>query len=209
MSSMASPAAAERDPDNRLLSHMPVRRLEAEAIRDAILSVSGELDAEMFGPSIPVYYAYDVGKTKGDNPKGPLDGEGRRAIYQEIRRNTHNPFLEVFDLPAPASTRGERDVTNVPAQALTMLNSPFVILEAENWAKKLTLRQDQTAAERVDAMFEKALGRQPSASERDRAQTYLAMLAEEHGADDPMASTPVWRDFAQTLFNLKEFLYVR
>ena len=79
MSSLASPAATEQDPGNRLLSHMPVRRLEAEAIRDAILAVSGELDPEMYGPSIPVYYAYDVGKTKGDNPKGPLDGKGRRA----------------------------------------------------------------------------------------------------------------------------------
>ncbi len=209
MNSLASPAALEQDPGNRLLSHMPVRRLEAEAIRDAILAVSGELDPEMYGPSIPVYYAHDVGKTKGDNPKGPLDGNGRRAIYQEIRRNTHNPFLEVFDLPAPASTRGERDVTNVPVQSLTMLNSPFVILEAEKWAEKLTRRRDETPAERVEAMFEKALGRRPSAEERDRAQTYVAMLAREHSAEDPLASKPVWRDFAQTLFNLKEFLYVR
>jgi hypothetical protein len=209
MGSLSSPAAVESDPDNRLLSHMPIRRLEAESIRDAILAVSDELDPKMFGPSIPVYYAYDVGKTKGDNPKGPLDGDGRRAIYQEIRRNTHNPFLEVFDLPKPASTRGERDATNVPAQALTMLNSPFVIGEAEKWAAKLTKRQGDTPAGRVDAMFEKALGRKPSASERDRAQTYVAMLAAEHKADDPMESEPVWRDFAQSLFNLKEFLYLR
>ena len=150
-----------------------------------------------------------VGKTKGDNPKGPLDGKGRRAIYQEIRRNTHNPFLEVFDLPAPASTRGERDTTNVPAQALTMLNSPFVILESEKWAERLTQQKDASMAARVESMFERALGRKPSADERDRAQTYLAMLTEEHGAADPMESKPVWRDFAQTLFNLKEFLYVR
>jgi hypothetical protein len=209
MSSLAAPEAATKDPENKLLSHMPVRRLEAEAIRDAILAVSDELDPTMFGPSIPVYYAYDEGKTKGDNPKGPLDGDGRRAIYQEIRRNTHNPFLEVFDLPKPASTRGERDSTNVPAQALTMLNSPFVIGEAEKWAQKLTKRKGETAAERVDAMFEKALGRKASAAERDRAQTYVAMLAAEHNAADPMESEPVWRDFAQSLFNLKEFLYLR
>ena len=209
MSSLSSPEAAEKDPDNRWLSHMPVRRLEAEAIRDAILAVAGELNPEMYGQSIPVYYAYEVGKTKGDNPKGPLDGAGRRAIYQEIRRNTHNPFLEVFDLPKPASTRGERDATNVPAQALTMLNSPFVIGEAERWAEKLTKRKDETPAARVEAMFEKALGRKPSAPESDRAQTYVAMLAIEHKAEDPMESAPVWRDFAQSLFNLKEFLYLR
>ncbi|MEZ5363798.1 MAG: DUF1553 domain-containing protein [Bryobacterales bacterium] len=209
MNSLASPAAGEQDPDNRLLSHMPVRRLEAEAIRDAILSVADELDTEMYGPSIPVYYAYDVGKTKGDNPKGPLDGNGRRAIYQEIRRNTHNPFLEVFDLPKPASTRGERDSTNVPAQALTMLNSPFVIQESEKWAEKVSKQQTATPAERVDQMFEKALGRKPTAVERDRAATYIAMLAREHNANDPMESEPVWRDFAQSLFNLKEFLYLR
>jgi len=196
MASVASAAAREKDPENRLLSHMPVRRLEAEQIRDAILLTSGELDPRMFGDSIPVYYAYATGKTKGDNPKGPLDGAGRRSIYQEIRRNTHNPFLEVFDLPKPATARPQRDVTNVPAQSLTMLNSPFVIGQAEKWAAKVIASQD-SPSERVEAMFEQALGRPASPTEKDRALGYLAATGDS------------WKDLAQSLFNFKEFLYLR
>ena len=141
MSSAASEAAREKDPENALLSHMPLRRLRAEPIRDALLAVSGRLDDKMYGPSVDIYYAYAKGKTKGDTAKGPVDGDGRRSVYQEIRRNTHNPFLEVFDLPKPATTRGLRDVTNVPAQSLTMLNSPFVIGQAEVWAEALVERR--------------------------------------------------------------------
>ncbi|MBI1354916.1 MAG: DUF1553 domain-containing protein [Acidobacteria bacterium] len=202
MSSLPSAAARERDPGNKLLSHMPVRRLEAEQIRDAILAASGELDPALQGRSIPVYYAYATGKTKGDNPKGPLDGDGRRSIYQEIRRNSHNPFLEVFDLPKPATARPQRDVTNVPAQSLTMLNSPFVIGQAKKWGEKVAASPDGPS-QRVGAMFEQALGRPPSPQETDRALSYLA------AADGGRLDAQAWADLAQSLFNLKEFLYVR
>src|SRR5277367_5679675 len=114
-----------------------MRRLEAEEIRDGILAAAGQLDLTMYGESVPVYYAHDTGATKGDRPKGPLDGRGRRSIYLEVRRNATNPFLEVFDVYKPASTRGKRDVTNVPAQSLTLMNSPFVIDEAWKWAERL------------------------------------------------------------------------
>ena len=166
--------------------HMPLRRLEAEEIRDTILSVSGELDQTMFGPSVTVYYSHDEGKTKGDKPKGPLDGAGRRSIYMEVRRNATNPFLDVFDVPKPSTTRGERDVTNVPAQSLTLMNSPFVIDQARKWANR---------NEDIDAMFVRALGRKPTSGERDAAESFLA------------GST---RDgLAHAIFNLKEFIYVR
>ncbi len=166
--------------------HMPLRRLEAEEIRDAILSVSGELDQTMFGPSVTVYYSHDEGKTKGDKPKGPLDGAGRRSIYMEVRRNATNPFLDVFDVPKPSTTRGERDVTNVPAQSLTLMNSPFVIDQASKWAKR---------NEDIDAMFVRALGRKPTPAERDAADSFL--------------SGSTRGGLAHAIFNLKEFLYVR
>ncbi len=210
MSSATSAQASEADPDNRLLSHMSVRRLRAEQIRDALLAVSGRLDGKMYGRSTPVYYAYATGKTKGDQKKGPVDGDGRRSIYQEIRRNTHNPFLEVFDLPKPATTRGVRDVTNVPAQSLTLLNSPFVIGQAEVWAKAL-VEGDGDPDRRLRHMFLKALGRNPTAAERDRALTYLAEPASaDQVEDNERMSAPLpWQDLAQALFNLKEFIYVR
>ncbi len=205
MSSQASPEALRDDPGNRWISRMPVRRLEAEAIRDAMLAVSGELDPAMYGPPVDTYYVHDTGKTKGDKPKGPLDGNGRRSIYLEVRRNVTNPFLEVFDVPKPSTTRGERDRTNVPAQPLALMNSPFVIEQAGKWARRITA--ERPASGRIAAMWERALGRPPTASERDQAWSLIESLAAEQQV--PVESVVVWRDFAQAIFNLKEFLYVR
>ncbi len=198
MDSEPSAASLEQDPGNALLQHMGLRRLEGEAIRDTLLAVSGRFDPTMHGPSVNVYYAFAKGKTKGDRVKGPLDGAGRRSVYQEIRRNAHNPFLEVFDQPKPSSTRGQRDVTNVPAQSLTMLNSPFVVAQAEHWGKALAARDDPVG-DTVQEMFLKAFGRLPSPSELDQSLGYVG--------DAPDADR--WADLAHALFNLKEFVYVR
>jgi len=206
MSSTAPARSRAADPANRLLSHMPVRRLDAESIRDAMLAVSGRLDLKMYGPSVAVYYAHETGKTKGDKPKGPLDGDGRRSVYLEIRRNATNPFLEVWDVPKPSTTRGERDRTNVPAQSLALLNSPFVIGQAARWGESLTAG-GEPAEKRVDRMYRRAFGRPASAAERDRALSFLAEAARERGAEAESAGA--WADLAQSLFNLKEFIYVR
>ena len=205
--SLGSAAATELDGDNRWLSHMPVRRLEAEAIRDSLLATSGQLNPTMYGPGVNVYF---VNKTEGGGPKGPLDGERRRSIYQRIRRNAFNPFLEVFDAPKPSTTRGRRDATNVPAQSLTMLNDPFVIDQSAKWAATL-VTDDATSEPRIRRMFALSLGREPDAGELQASLDYLTELAVEHGvaAADVAGSVAVWQDFAQSLFCLKEFIYVR
>lgn len=205
-SSQTSPAAAQSDPANLLLSHMPVRRLEAEAVRDAILATSGQLDRAMYGPGIDVYY---VAKTEGGGPKGPLDGDRRRSVYLRIRRNAHNPFLEAFDAPKPAITRGKRDVTNVPLQSLTMLNDPFIIDQAAKWAKVL-VADGLEPAERIRRMYLRALCREPTDRELKATLLYLQDLMVEHEA--PLAEAArqelVWQDLAQAIFCLKEFVYV-
>ncbi len=201
------PSATRRiDPGNELLSHAHVRRLEAEAIRDAVLATSGQLDLKMYGPGVNVYY---VAKTEGGGPKGPLDGERRRSIYQRIRRNAANPFLEAFDAPKPATTRGKRDATNVPAQSLTLLNDPFVIDQSAKWAKAL-VADGRNRDERVRAMFVRALGRAATAQELADSREFLAELAAEHSvpAAELERHERVWQDFAQSLFCLKEFIYV-
>ncbi len=205
--SLASATAQEIDGTNDWLSHMPVRRLEAEAIRDSILAVSGQLNPTMYGPGINVYF---VNKTEGGGPKGPLDGDRRRSIYQRIRRNAANPFLEVFDAPRPSTTRGRRDVTNVPAQSLTMLNDAFVIDQSAKWAALLNT-DGATSEQRVRRMFEVAFSREPDAGELQASLDYLTELAAEHGiaVADVSGSVAVWQDFAQSLFCLKEFIYVR
>jgi hypothetical protein len=204
MESTAHPQAAVVDPANALLSHMPVKRLEAEAIRDSILWVSGHLDGTMYGEPVDTYYSHDTGKTKGDKPKGPLDGDGRRSVYLEVRRNVTNPFLEVFDLPKAATTRGERDITNVPAQSLALLNSPFVIDQAAKWARSTS----GAPPSRIEEMFLRAFGRRPAPVETDRAESFLARVREER-AGKPDAEQAAWADLAHSLFNFKEFIYVR
>ncbi len=146
---------AEKDPDNLLLSHFRVRRLEAEAIRDSLLAVSGELKDEMYGPPI-------TGKTP------------RRSVYLRVNRNDLDPFMTAFDVPAPSTSTSKRDVTNVPGQSLLLLNDPFVLNLAERWAE----RTEGENGSRIEAMFMEAFGRKPEANELERAQSVLEWFAE-------------------------------
>jgi hypothetical protein len=202
-SSAASNESTTADPANRLLLRMPVRRLEAESIRDAMLAVSGALNLKMYGEGVPVYYAHDTGKTKGDRPKGPLNGDGRRSVYLEIRRNVTNPFLEVWDFPIPSTTRGARDLTNVPAQSLALMNGEFAREQAARWSENLMAISAEDSA-RLREMYRQAFGRAPSDRERQRMLAYVAELRTRHGSE-----RDVWRDIAWTIFNLKEFVYIR
>ena len=211
MSSAASEKSRQTDPGNKLLQHANVRRLEAEAIRDAILAASGELKQDMYGPSVRTYYAHDSGKAKGDKQKGPLDGDGRRSVYLEVRRNVTNPFLDVFDVPKPSTTRGQRDVTNVPAQSLTMMNSPFVIEQAEKWSQQLVAEGPSGEHEKIKQVFLRSLGRPPTTRELDKADSFLMTLADEHqvAREDIQTNALLWQDFAQAVFNFKEFIYIQ
>src|SRR5260370_20107110 len=163
-SSAASPEAMTIDPQNRLLSHYPVRRLEGESIRDAILAVSGRLDGAMYGESINPYR--EEPKDYRKLHQGPLDGDGRRSIYLKVTRHEGSHFLDTFDFPNPTVTRGNRDTTNVPPQALALLNDPFVVGQAGFWANRLIAEKASTLESRLDSMFRAALGRLPDDAER-------------------------------------------
>src|SRR5260221_1514639 len=116
----ADAIAEEKDPQNVLLHRMPVRRLEYEPIRDALLAVSGQLDLEMFGPPVPVYLAEFMEGRGRPAHSGPIDGAQRRSIYQDVRRNFLAPMMRAFDFPVPSTTVGRRTVSNVPAQSLIL-----------------------------------------------------------------------------------------
>jgi len=190
-SSDASLEAREKDPANILLSQARVRRLEAESIRDSLLAVSGRLDLRMFGPGADAF--------------APPQDQQRRSVYLTIRRNFLSPFLEAFDAPKPFSTLGRRDTTNVPGQSLALLNDPFVIEQARQWAESVLQRESGDEA-RLRLMFAMAFSRPPQDSELAACRSYLADLAQAHGATQERL---IWRDFGQSLFNLKEFIYLR
>ncbi|MDE0165794.1 MAG: PSD1 and planctomycete cytochrome C domain-containing protein [Bryobacterales bacterium] len=205
----ATPRARQVDPLNRLLHHFPLRRLEGESLRDSILLMSGKLRDSMFGPSIHPHRA--EAKDYRRLFSGPLDGAGRRSIYLKVTRMEGMKFLETFDYPNPLVTRGRRDETNVPAQALTMLNDPFVISEARTCAERLLAQPAGSVEERIDDLFRTALGRGPSSQELERFRGLAARLAGLHQVprEELLSSLTVWKDLAHAVLNLKEFLYVQ
>jgi hypothetical protein len=210
-SSRASGAARKQDPDNRLLSHMPVRRLEAESIRDAMLAVSGRLDPKIGGPSVtPHISSYQDGRGK-PRASGPLDGEGRRSLYIEVRRNFLTPLLLAFDYPLPVQTIGRRSVSTVASQALMLMNNDFVAGQAGHWAKRLVAAEPAPQA-RVDRMFLEAFARRPAPAERADILRFVNRQRSRYPESVPpegIDESRLWADVAHVLFNSKEFIFLR
>ena len=209
MSSGFRETAREADPGNRLLHHYPLRRLEGEAIRDAILAVSGRLDRALYGRSIHPYRVLE----RPDRRLfcGPLDGDGRRSIYIRVTLTEEPPFLSVFNLPDPKTAQGRRAVTNVPAQALALLNDPFVLEAAGIWAERLVREGHADVGARIRRMFLEAIGRLPTKKETTRVAGAVERFAalRQIPPGEILASKPVWKDAAHALFNAKEFIYLR
>ncbi len=200
----------ERDPLNEYLHRMPVRRLEAEAIRDAILAVSGSLDRKLFGPPVPVHLTpFMDGRGRPDR-SGPLDGAGRRSLYLEVRRNFLPPMMLAFDAPIPFTTVGQRSASNVPAQALILMNDPFVIGEAGRWAARIIGNGDRPPRERIDLLCRAALGRPPLENEVADWLAFLDRQGEEYGLGpaERLSSTRAWADLCHVIFNVKEFIFI-
>ena len=153
------PSAIAADPENRLLWHANTRRLDAEQIRDAILSVTGELTAAAGGPSVD-------------------PGTPRRTIFTKVLRNAHDPLLEVFDAPDSFSSMAQRNVTTTPTQSLLLLNSPATLKRAQAFAARL--RRDSSADEgrRVIDAYRLAFGRAPTDAEREAALAFIDQQAQ-------------------------------
>lgn len=197
------------DPGNRLLHYYPLRRLEAEAIRDAMLSASGRIDLTVGGPPINPH------RMNEDDQKrlfsGPLDGDGRRSIYIKMTIMEPPRFLALFNQPPPKIPTGTRDVTNTPAQSLALLNDPFVAQQAEVWATSLISRGSASVSDRLQQMFVTAFARPASDVEIERWTKAVREFAQLRGVGEEglLADVAVWKDTAHALFNTKEFLYVK
>ncbi len=201
----------EKDPSNLSLHRMRTKRLEGEAVRDAILAVSGRLNTSMGGEPVPIFLTAFL-DGRNPPPKGPLDGHGRRSIYLAVRRNYLSPMLLAFDSPIPDSTVGRRNVSNVPAQALILMNDPFVKTEAERWSQRI-IKVEHDPWARVERMYEEALGRPPTSAETYQALVFISRqskiwmeTAGRESGESPRANS--WTDLAHVLFMLKEFIFI-
>ena len=180
--------------------------MEAEAIRDELLVVSGRLDPKLYGrPILPPRAAEDGSKRLYS---GPLDGDGRRSIYLQMSIMAPPQFLVGFNLPDLKLPTGRRDVTNVPAQALVMLNDPFVNAMAKRWAGQLVQQNQANPADRIRDMFVIGFGREPAETEKQRWQFALRDFASAPETD-VMKDELAWQRLAHAIFNSKEFLYYR
>lgn len=160
--------AGTKDPENRLLSHWTVRRLEAESIRDSMLTLSGQLEDRFYGEPVS-------------------GGSARRSVYVEVIRNRLDPLLTTFDAPVPSATRGKRDSTNVPAQSLALLNDPAVQKWSQGWARRVladvSLASDEA---RAAHMVREATGRPARSEEVVAALAFIEATRREAAKDEAM-----------------------
>jgi len=204
MASHPDAKADADDPENLLLHRMRLRRLEGEAIRDAMLSVSARLNAKMYGPSVLVHLTPFL-DGRGRPASGPVDGNGRRSLYIAVRRNFLSPMMLAFDTPSPFSTVGRRTVSNVPAQALILMNDPFVHQMANEWGKRLAAAPG-SAKEKVSRMYLQAFGRRPADQEIEACRAFFEV--QSSSAEENLDDAKRWSRLAHVLFNVKEFIFL-
>jgi hypothetical protein len=194
--------AAEKDPENRFLWHMPRRRLEFEPLRDRMLMAAGTLDLTVGGRSVMIH-----------------EDASRRGLYAYMDREDVPGLLAAFDVPSPDASQAARSETTVPQQSLYLLNSGFVIRQADAVAVKTEAAS--TPDERVRALYRRVLARDPDAAEADLALRFVA----EAGGTGPSSSTAPdgattgeaapsppainpWVQLAQVLLSCNEFAFV-
>jgi hypothetical protein len=220
MSKRWNPEYGAEDPEGRRLWRVPYRRLEAEAIRDAMLSVSGRLDPTMYGPSVypEIPRAALESHSDPDTVWKPFDerAASRRTIYAMVKRSLIVPMLEVLDFCDTARSSPKRTVTSVAPQALTLLNGEFVNRQARHLADRLLREVGDDPAKQVERAYLLALSRPPSDRERAALARFIdgetESLAEESRRAGKTPDAPSAREQAMTracriLFNLNEFVY--
>jgi hypothetical protein len=226
-SSARTPEAEKLDPDNRLLARMSVRRLEAEAIRDAMLTVSGQLNLKEFGPPVPVAEDSEGQIVIGANF---IDGNGiaqvskvaageefRRSVYLQVRRSRLLSVLDTFDLPAMEPNCEVRTCSTVTPQSLLLMNSDAVRLAARGFAERIAKEAGDDTTARVHRAWQLALGRVPTTDELARAVAFLErqtaaltpVAADNAAKPDPaVAQVGALATLCQVLYGGNEFLYI-
>ena len=200
-SSAENPKASSTDPANRLLWRFRRRRLEAEAVRDSVLSVSGRLNPEHFGlPIFPMLPDDVADRVKWDSSKWFTHDDGRsrkRSIYIYQQRSLSMPFMQAFDALVCEQSRPRRRASVTPLQALAMYNGRFVNQEAHHFAARILKLAGDDVDRQIEVAFEVAYSRSPSADERHRLKAFLASAS-----SNPLVG------LCRVLLNSNEFVYV-
>jgi hypothetical protein len=209
---------AAKDAENRLLWRRRPERLEAESLRDAVLSVSGTLDNKPFGPAYKPYIPAEAmlaRNTKDPYPKDARDTAStrRRTVYMFHKRVVQYPLMQAFDGPAATVSCGRRGITTVAPQALALLNDSFLRDRSADFARRLLAESAPAPEGWASRGIELALGRSPSHAELTASAHFLETQLARRQARDPSQTMDEHRlraltDYAQALFSLNEFIYV-
>ena len=186
------PACRRLDPDNRLLWRMNRRRLDLEAMRDALLAVSGRLDRKPGGRPVDI-----VGDPKN----------GRRTVYGLVDRQDLPALFRAFDFASPDQTAERRPRTTVPQQALFGMNAPFVLEQARALAARAEVAGEADPARRVAALYRLVLCRRPNAGEMRLALRFVA-ATERAGKGQEKSKLGPWQQYAQVLLVTNELMFV-
>ncbi|MEW6159712.1 MAG: DUF1553 domain-containing protein [Verrucomicrobiota bacterium] len=189
------PEEARVDGDNRFLWRMNRLRLDAESVRDSILFVSGKLDLKMGGPSVQQFYFKDDHSPVYDYTRFDVDspGSARRSVYRFIVRSVPDPMMDCMDFADPSLLTPKRNVTLTALQALTLLNDPFFVRQAEHFAARLAASGSDLRGQ-IELAFRLALCRPPTTEESAALRNY----AEQFGMPN----------LCRVIFNSNEFLFV-
>ena len=199
MSSMPNAAALEIDPTNVLMSRAPLRRMEAEPLRDSLLQISDQLDLKV-GGTIWTFENYKLvfNHTSED---ATTYNSNRRAIYLPVIRNHVYDLFELFDFPDPGTVNGNRADTTIAPQSLYLMNSPLVHRTCATMAKQLLADKKLNNTERVEWLYVKVYNRKPTANESKRAVAFVNEFCQERQAS--------WQALCQALVSSNEFLYLK
>jgi len=188
MSSQASAPSLQADPENVYLQHMPVRRLQAEAVRDTLITLAGRLQSRLYGPGV---------SEKDDS---------RRSVYLLMRRRALPPFLLAFDLPDSSGPFGRRNVTTGPMQSLELLNGELAWRTAEGWARELLNGEARSFDARIQSLHQQAFGRSAGPGDVKWAQDVLQILGRD--ANQHPNDAVAWAGLCHAMLNRKELIFV-
>lgn len=207
-SSADNPVNLKKDPSNRWLWRFERRPLDAESIRDSMLALSGLLDRSV--PGVHPFPAVQTWAFTIHRPFHDVYESKHRSVYLMVQRNRRHPFLALFDAADPNVSVPQRQPTTTPTQALYLLNSPFVLEQANAMARRLLTMQDDDAA-KIRTAFECAHAHTPSQREVDDTlsfiKTYTARISGQHQSAN-QAQEAAWSGFTRVLLTSNAFLYL-
>jgi hypothetical protein len=201
----------QSDPDNRYLWRMSKRRLDAESLRDAMLSVSGLLNWDRpRGSAVAKAGNGQVNRSRNLQSRELLTGNDHRSVFLPIVRDLVPPSLDLFDYAEPSLVTGKRDVTTVPSQALYLMNNPYVTRAADNMARRL-FEEASSDPERIKLAFQLAFGRTPTDTEAAKVKHFFDQtqnLPVSRNSRSQNRSGSTWSSFCQALLCSAEFRYL-